>query len=300
MEGLLAQLDDAILSDNLRAINGIRILESAERDVEKEPSPQLPRREIAPVSEIPEHSHETDRFLKEKQGQQKTNIGRSNNQGGEVAKKSEMRQKSIRRSKVEKKPVASASAGNGVISASANRPSAVPVPKSVRIDPSADFEDGENFGEGWGGQVFKNERSSEDGSFEGDKLSKFEFVESKAEYDPPELPKEVVGGIGDKQKFGSVFGGVSSFPATSARPSERVVSDHKSASSRFVPPSLSGLATKFASFFASSPFTRSAKSLDVRAKPTSVISSSFVSWEANRAKARCTLLARSARSIDPL
>ena len=237
MEGLLAQLDDAILSDNLRAINDIRILESAERDVEKEPSPQLPRREIAPVSEIPEHSHETDRFLKEKQGQQKTNIGRSNNQGGEVAKKSEMRQKSIRRSKVEKKPVASASAGNGVISASANRPSAVPVPKSVRIDPSADFEDGENFGEGWGGQVFKNERSSEDGSFEGDKLSKFEFVESKAEYDPPELPKEVVGGIGDKQKFGSVFGGVSSFPATSARPSERVVSDHKSVPEREGAPS---------------------------------------------------------------
>ena len=237
MKGLLAQLDDAILPDNLRAINDIRILESAERDVEKEPSSQLPRRKIGPVSENTEGSNETDRFLKEKRGQQKTNISRSDNQGGEGAKKSQISQKSIRRSKVEKKPVASASAGNGVISASANRPSAVPVPKSVRIDPSADFEDGENFGEGWGGQVFKNERSSEDGSFEGDKLSKFEFVESKAEYDPPELPKEVVGGIGDKQKFGSVFGGVSSFPATSARPSERVVSDHKSVPEREAAPS---------------------------------------------------------------
>lgn len=237
MKGLLAQLDDAILPDNLRAINDIRILESAERDVEKEPSSQLPRRKIGPVSENTEGSNETDRFLKEKRGQQKTNISRSDNQGGEGAKKSQISQKSIRRSKVEKKPVASSSAENGAISASTNRPSAVPVPKSVRIDPSADFGDGESFGEGWGGQVFKNERSSDDGSFEADKLSKVAFVESKAEYNPPELPNEVVGGIGDKQKFGIVFGGVSSLPETPAKPSERVVSDHKSMPERGGAPS---------------------------------------------------------------
>lgn len=237
MKGLLAQLDDAILPDNLRAINDIGFLESAEREVEKEPSPQLIRREMAPGSETPEDSIVTERFSKEKRGQQKTNIGRSDNQEGEVAKKSEIMQKSMMRFKVEKKPAASFSAGNGNIAASANHPSAVPVPKSVRIDPGADFGDGESFREGWGGQVFRNERSSEDGNFEADKLSKKEFVESKAKYDPPEVPKQVVGGIGDQQRFGIVVGGGSSFPETPAKPSERVVSDHKSEPKRGVAPS---------------------------------------------------------------
>ena len=242
--GLLAELDDAILPDSLMVNDGLASVEEGDPERAKGRSLQGSRQEISAVSQNSDEARETETVFELKRDQQESNSSFSDNQGGELVNKSEMREKSAKPSRVQETKPTSVSSENEAFATLTNGSSVIPAPKSTDLDPSADFENGESLGEGRGDKVSGKKIGSEDRSFDAGKVSQVDFANSKTKYDPPELPNQVVGGIGgQKGGFGGGGNGGDGFPVTRAPAApavaleERVVSDRKRVSKGVAVPS---------------------------------------------------------------